>query len=101
MLWCCASDCARHIPEYDGAIARSRRFAMALDLDKIDDAALALLYLTLHDGSRAWKGFDWDVLGRLHDKGMIDNPVGKVKSVVFTEDGLQRAKALFEEMFEK
>jgi hypothetical protein len=24
-----------------------------------------------------------------------------VKSVVFTEDGLQRAKALFEEMFEK
>jgi hypothetical protein len=74
---------------------------MALDLDKIDDAALALLYLTLHDGSRAWKGLDWDVLGRLHDKGMIDNPVGKVKSVVFTEDGLQRAKALFEEMFEK
>lgn len=74
---------------------------MALDLDKIDDAALALLYLTLHDGSRAWKGVDWDVLGRLHDKGMIDNPVGKVKSVVFTEDGLQRAKALFEEMFEK
>jgi len=62
-------------------------------------AALALLYLTLHGGYRAWKGFDWDVLGRLHDKGMIGNPVGKVKSVVFTEEGLQRAKALFEEMF--
>jgi hypothetical protein len=74
---------------------------MPHNTDKIDDAALALLYLTLHDGSRAWKGFDWDVLGRLHDKGMIDNPVGKVKSVVFTENGLQRAKALFEEMFEK
>jgi hypothetical protein len=74
---------------------------MPLNTDKIDDAALALLYLTLHDGSRAWKGFDWDVLGRLHDKGMIDNPVGKVKSVVFTEEGLERAKALFEEMFEK
>jgi hypothetical protein len=74
---------------------------MTLDTDKIDDAALALLYLTLHDGCRAWKGFDWDVLGRLHDKGMIGNPVGKVKSVVFTEDGLQRAKALFEAMFEK
>jgi Domain of unknown function (DUF6429) len=52
---------------------------MPLNIDKIDDAALALLYLTLHDGSRAWKGFDWDVLGRLHDKGMIDNPVGKVE----------------------
>ncbi len=50
---------------------------MALDTDKIDDAALALLYLTLHDGYRAWKGMDWGVLGRLHDKGMIDNPVGK------------------------
>jgi hypothetical protein len=74
---------------------------MPLDTDKIDDAALALLYLTLHDGCRAWKGFDWDVLGRLHDRGMIDNPVGKVKSVVFTPEGLERAKALFEEMFEK
>ena len=74
---------------------------MAFDTDKIDDAALALLYLTLHDGYRAWKGFDWDVLDRLHEKGMIDNPVGKVKSVVFTEEGLERAKALFEEMFRK
>jgi hypothetical protein len=74
---------------------------MALDTDKIDDAALALLYLTLHDGYRAWKGFDWDVLDRLHEKGMIDDPVGKVKSVVFTEEGLERAKALFEEMFRK
>jgi len=60
---------------------------MNLDTDKIDDAALALLYLTLHDGYRAWKGMDWDVLGRLHEKGMIDNPVGKVKSVVFTQEG--------------
>jgi hypothetical protein len=47
-----------------------------------------------------WKGFVWGVLGRLHDEGMIHDPVGKVKSVVFTEEGLQRAKALFEEMFE-
>ena len=74
---------------------------MALDTDKIDDSALALLYLTLHDDCRAWKGMDWGVLGRLHDKGMIDNPVGKVKSVVFTQEGLGRAKALFEEMFER
>jgi hypothetical protein len=72
---------------------------MPLNTDKIDDAALALLYLTLHDNWRAWKGIDWDVLGRLHDKGMIGDPVGKVKSVVFTEEGLQRAKALFETMF--
>ncbi len=73
---------------------------MALDTDKIDRAALALLYLTLHDHCRAWKGFDWDVLSRLHDSGMIHDPVGKVKSVVFTPEGLQRARQLFEEMFE-
>jgi len=29
---------------------------------KIDEAVLALLYLTLHDGDRAWKGHDWDAL---------------------------------------
>ena len=67
---------------------------MPLNTDKIDDTALALLYLTLHDDYRAWKGLDWGVLGRLHDKGMIHDPVGKVKSVVFTEEGLDRAKAI-------
>jgi hypothetical protein len=74
---------------------------MPLNNDKIDDTALALLYLTLHDGDRAWKGLDWGVLGRLHDKGMIHDPVGKVKSVVFTQEGLERAKELFETMFKK
>ena len=74
---------------------------MSLNTDKIDDAALALLYLALHDGSWAWKSLDWDALGRLHDKGMIDNPASKRKSVAFTAEGLERAKALFAEMFEK
>jgi len=73
---------------------------MALNTDKIDSVALALLYLTLHDGGFAWKKLDWDALGRLHDKGMIDNPASKRKSVAFTEEGLQRAKTLFETMFE-
>jgi hypothetical protein len=44
---------------------------------------------------------DWGVLGRLHDKGMIHDPVGKGKSVVFTHEGLERAKALFEAMFKE
>ena len=72
---------------------------MAVNKDKIDDAALAQLYLTLHDGDRAWKGFDWDVLGRLHDKGMIHDPVDKAKSVTFTNEGIKRAKELFKELF--
>jgi hypothetical protein len=40
---------------------------------------LALLCLTLHDGHRAWKTFDWDALSRLFEKGIIDDPVNKAK----------------------
>ena len=72
---------------------------MTLDTDRIDDAVLALLYLGLHDYYRAWKGFDWDAMNRLHEKGMIDNPVSKAKSVVFTTAGLSRSRELFEAMF--
>jgi hypothetical protein len=74
---------------------------MIADTDKIDDAVLALLYLTLHDNDRAWKGFEWETLGRLHGKGLIHSPVGKVRSVVFTAEGLRRSKELFETMFAK
>jgi hypothetical protein len=72
---------------------------MALDTDRIDEAVLALLYLGLHDQYRAWKGFDWDAMSRLHEKGMIENPVNKAKSVVFTTDGLLRSRELFDKMF--
>jgi hypothetical protein len=37
-----------------------------IDTDKIDEAVLALLHLTLHDRFRAWKGHNWDALDRLH-----------------------------------
>jgi hypothetical protein len=74
---------------------------MAIDKDRIDDAVLALLYLGLHDEYRVWKGFDWDAMSRLHDKGMIENPKNKNKSVVFTQEGLRRSKKLFELMFSK
>ena len=72
-----------------------------LDTDKIDQTVLALLYLTLHDGFRAWKGFDWEALNRLHDKGMIGNPVGRAKSVALTEEGLRESERLFRQMFMK
>ena len=74
---------------------------MEMNEDKIDDAVLALLWLTLHDERRAWKGLDWDALGRLHRKGMILDPVGKAKSVVLTDEGLRRSEALFEALFGK
>lgn len=74
---------------------------LVLDTDRIDDAVLAPLYLGLHDGFRAWKGFDWEAMNRLHEKGMISDPVGKAKSVVFTEEGQQRSEDLFKAMFTK
>jgi hypothetical protein len=74
---------------------------MELDQDKIDDVVLALLYLGLHDGARAWKSFDWDAMDRLHEKGYISNPQSKAKSVVFTEEGLERAKRLLAALFGK
>ena len=83
---------------------KTRRCAIVrggADTDKIDEAVLALLFLTRHDHWRAWKGFDWDALSRLHDKGMIADPVNKAKSVVFTEEGLKCAEELFRVMFTK
>ena len=74
---------------------------MATDEDKIDRTVLALLYLTLHEGNRAWKSLDWDVMNRLHEKGFIFNPAGKAKSVALTDDGLAESKRLFEEFFGK
>ncbi len=74
---------------------------MDIDTDKIDEAVLALLYLTLHAGGRAWKTFDWDAMNRLHAKGYISNPVGKAKSVAFTEEGLSHAESLFKKLFLK
>jgi hypothetical protein len=72
---------------------------MTADNDKIDRAVLALLYLGLHDGDRAWKGFDCDAMNRLHEKGFISDPRGKAKSVVFTEEGLMEARRLLAELF--
>ena len=72
---------------------------MTLDEGKIDRAMLAILYLGLHDGARAWKGFDWETMHRLHEKGFIADPRGQARSVVFTEAGLDEAKRLLEQSF--
>lgn len=74
---------------------------MELNTNKIDDAVLALLYLGLHNEARVWKGFDWEAMNRLHERGYITDPRGKAKSVVFTEEGFERAKRLLEELFSK
>ena len=70
-----------------------------INTDAIDEAVLALLYLTLHDHNRAWKGFDWETLHRLHERGLIDDPANQAKSVVLTDEGLRESERLFEKYF--
>ncbi|WP_106752609.1 DUF6429 family protein [Pannonibacter carbonis] len=74
---------------------------MELDEDRVDAAVLGLLSLTLHDGNRAWKSFDWDTLSRLHQQGFIENPVNTAKSVTLTPEGIRRSEELLAQMFGK
>ena len=69
------------------------------DRDKVDEVVLALMYLTLHDTQRAWKGFDFDTLDRLYEKGLIADPKNKAKSVWLTQKGLEQSEQLFEQYF--
>ncbi len=71
---------------------------MEIDREKIDQAVLAHLWLTLHDERRAWKGFDWASLDRPHQEGLIADPANKAKSVVLTDEGLLQAERLFKAM---
>lgn len=70
-----------------------------LDWDRLDDAALALMALTLHDGGRVWKQISWDITDRLHEKGLISDPKSKAKSVVLSAEGEARAERILQEWF--
>lgn len=67
-----------------------------LDRDALGDAALAL---KLYDGGRACKPYPWDVTDRLYERGMIENPRNKARSVVLTAKGEALALRLLEERF--
>ena len=77
---------------------------MEINEEKVDEAVLALLYLTTFKDKprwRAWKGHSWDVLDRLHQKGYISDPATKAKSVLLSEEGAQLSRDLFEKYFVK
>ena len=57
---------------------------MEFDNDKIDKTTFAEKISGV-EYYRTWKGYDRDILKRLHDKGYIDNPSGKAKSVSLTK----------------
>ena len=73
-----------------------------LNHDKLSEAALAILGLTaFHDRHvvRAWKGMDWDLLDVLYEKGWIDDPKGKARSVALTDEGAELAQDLLQRHF--
>ena len=75
---------------------------MRYDKDKVDEAVLALLYLTSFGQGkvlRAWKSHDWEALNRLHAKALISDTRTTAKSVLLSEDGMMRAERLFAELF--
>lgn len=77
---------------------------MGYDGSKIDEAALALLgvYAQIEHGRVwAWKGLEWEVSSRLFEKGLIEDPRNKNKSITFTPAGIEAARAAAEKLFGK
>ncbi len=77
---------------------------MEIDEEKLDEVVLALLYVTkFKDGpnTRSWKSYAWSILNRLHEKGFIDNPKSKSKSVVLFESTEVDGEKLIKRYFAK
>ncbi|QXH72096.1 hypothetical protein E5170_10505 [Pseudomonas atacamensis] len=72
---------------------------MEYDMKLIDDAVLALLAAYSSDAGNAWKGYDFEIMNRLHEQGLISNPVNRNKSIWLTEEGLERGREIAERMF--
>jgi Domain of unknown function (DUF6429) len=69
-----------------------------VDWDRVEEFTLALMYLTTfpHAGlTRSWKGYAWEVVDRLHAKGLISDPGTKAKSVELSDDAARRSRELF------
>jgi len=77
---------------------------MDYDKQKVYEMTLALLYLVTKKSKYeycVWKGFDWDTMERLFEKGYISKPKGKAKSVALTSEGANLSADLFKKHFVK
>lgn len=64
--------------------------------EQISKLTLLLLYLTSwkeEETQRSWKGYDFDVLNKLEEDGLIAQSK-TAKSIYFTEKGIEEAKKL-------
>lgn len=71
---------------------------MEYDKDKADELTLALMYIVMskeRDGGRAWKGFDLQILTRLHQKGWITEPKLREMTLTVTPDGVRKAEEMY------
>lgn len=65
----------------------------------IEDAVLALLAAYSSDKGNAWKGFDFEIMNRLHEQGFISDPVNRNKSIWLTTEGMERGRQLADQLF--
>ena len=75
---------------------------MNYDESRVAEATLALMFLGVFEdatGVRTWKSFEWTVLKQLHELGYISDPVNKNKSVWLTDEGYERSRELFQQIF--
>ena len=72
---------------------------MNYDEDRIESAVLALLALFAAKDGHSWKGYDFEVMNRLHARGFIGDPVNRNKGVYLTKEGMQRGIELAKELF--
>lgn len=72
---------------------------MKYDEKLIEDAVLALLATFSAENGNAWKGFDFEIMNRLHELGFISNPVSKSKSIWLTAEGQERGRQIADRLF--
>jgi hypothetical protein len=72
---------------------------MEYDDKLIEEAVLALLAVFSFDGGNAWKGFDFEIMSRLHEHDFISDPVNRNKSIWLTPEGLERGRQIADRLF--
>jgi hypothetical protein len=72
---------------------------MKYDEKLIEEAVLALLATFSSDKGNTWKGFDFEIMNRLHEQDFITNPVNRNKSIWLTEDGQARGRQIADRLF--
>ncbi len=75
--------------------------------EKIEELTLLLMYLTSWENDntleetykQTWKGYSFDVINRLTNKGYLFPAKYSNKSVTFTKEGMDLAQKLLNEYF--